>query len=110
MRKRRDAEAGLLLALAVVVKPYAVIFLPWLATRRNRVALLGMAAGLAVLPCVTGGAVRVGRQPRGCFATGGRRCPRRPRRTWSIPDNVSLSAMFTRWLGPDSAAPILAAS
>ena len=36
LRNGRDAGAGLLLALAVVVKPYAIIFAPWLATRRRR--------------------------------------------------------------------------
>src|SRR3954466_909950 len=48
LRSGRDAEAGLLLALAVVVKPYAVIFLPWLAARKNRAALVTMVAGLAL--------------------------------------------------------------
>ena len=47
--KGREAGAGLLLALAVIVKPYAVIFAPWLATRRHRGALLTMTAGLVVL-------------------------------------------------------------
>src|SRR3954470_8269207 len=35
MRGGRDAAAGLVLALAVVVKPYAVIFMPWLAARKG---------------------------------------------------------------------------
>src|SRR5688500_603176 len=55
MRNGREAGAGLLLALAVVVKPYAVIFAPWLATRRRRGALAAMAAGviaLLLLPAV----------------------------------------------------------
>src|SRR6266511_727250 len=38
LRKGFDAGAGLLFDLAVVVKPYGVIFAPWLATRRNRTA------------------------------------------------------------------------
>src|SRR5204863_1345101 len=45
-RNGRDAGAGLLLALAVVVKPYAVIFAPWLFTRRHRGALVTMLAAL----------------------------------------------------------------
>src|SRR4029450_12489997 len=48
MRQGRDAAAGLLLALAVIVKPYAAIFVPWLATRKNRAAFGAMAAGLVV--------------------------------------------------------------
>ena len=68
-RDRLDAEGtrrgppALLLALAVVVKPYAVIFAPWLATRRRRGALVAMAAGLVAAAAAPGGAIRVGRQP-----------------------------------------------
>ena len=49
LRRGADAAAGLLFALAVVVKPYAMIFAPWLATRRNRLAFAAMVAGLAML-------------------------------------------------------------
>ena len=108
MRKSRDAEAGLLLALAVVVKPYAVIFVPWLAARRNRVALLTMVAGMAVFLALP--AVRYGWSGNIALL----------RDWWQTvtattapnlvnPDNVSLSAMFTKWLGPESPAGRLAA-
>jgi hypothetical protein len=108
MRGGRDAAAGLLLALAVVVKPYAAIFVPWLATRRNRAALVAMLAGLLVLLLL----------PAARYGWDGNL---RLLADWWLtvtsttapnlvnPDNVSLSAMFTRWLGPDSPAPILAA-
>src|SRR4051794_23600159 len=49
MRQGRDGMAGLLLALAVLVKPYAVIFVPWLATRKNRAAFGAMLAAMIVL-------------------------------------------------------------
>src|SRR5262245_12151703 len=55
MREGRDAAAGLLLALAVVVKPYGAIFVPWLATRKNRAAFAAMVGALIVfllLPAV----------------------------------------------------------
>jgi hypothetical protein len=108
MRSGRDAAAGFVLALAVVVKPYAAIFVPWLAMRRNRAAFATMSAALVVLLLLP--AVRYGWQGNLLLL-----------RDWwqtvtttTAPnlvnaDNVSLSAMFTKWLGQESAAPKLAA-
>ena len=109
MRRGADAVAGLLLAIAVVAKPYAVIFLPWTATRRKRAAFVTMAGGLVVLlllPAVrygwTGNLRLLGDWWQTVAST---TAP-----NLANPDNVSLSAMFSRWLGPDSPAPILAAA
>jgi arabinofuranan 3-O-arabinosyltransferase len=107
MRSGRDAAAGLLLALAVVVKPYAAIFIPWLATRRNRTALSAMAAGLVMLLLLP--AARYGwdgnlRLLGDWWVT----VTSTTAPNLTNPDNVSLSAMFTRWLGPGSPAPVLA--
>jgi Glycosyltransferase family 87 len=109
MRSGRDAAAGVLLALAVVVKPYAVLFAPWLVTRRNRTAFVSMAAGLLVLLLLPiarygwdGNLRLLGEWWQTVTST------TTPNLT--NPDNVSLSAMFTRWMGPDSPAPILAAT
>ncbi|MEO8521264.1 MAG: glycosyltransferase 87 family protein, partial [Acidobacteriota bacterium] len=46
MRRSKEAAAGLLIALAIVVKPYAVIFLPWLLARRRWTA--AAAAGVSL--------------------------------------------------------------
>jgi hypothetical protein len=109
LRAQRDVWAGLLIALAVVVKPYAVIFLPWLATRQRRAAFPAMLAGLGVLLLLP--VVRYGwdgnLQLLGDWW--------RTVTTTTAPnllnqDNVSLSAMFTKWLGPGSPAPLLAAA
>lgn len=108
LRGRRDATAGALLALAVIVKPYAALFLPWLAAiRRARAwggALAGLAAGL-LLPVIV-------------YGLSG---------TWTLhvewwrtvtastapnllnADNVSLAAFYAKWLGPGGAAAALAA-
>ena len=108
MRRGHEAGAGLLLALAVVVKPYAVIFAPWLVTRRQRGALIGMAAGLILLlllPAVrygwNGNLQLLGDWWQTVTATSAPNLLNQ--------DNVSLSAMYAKWLGPESAAPILAA-
>jgi glycosyl transferase family 87 len=108
MRSGKDAAAGLLLALAVVVKPYAMIFAPWLATRRNRTAFLTMAGGLLVLLLLP--AARYGWDGNlRLLGDWWHTVTSTTAPNLTNPDNVSLSAMFTRWLGAKSPAPILAA-
>jgi hypothetical protein len=92
----------------VVVKPYAVIFAPWLATRRRRDALAAMAAGvtaLLLLPAVRygwdGNLQLLGDWWRTVTATTAPNLLNQ--------DNVSLGAMYAKWLGAGSPAPILAA-
>jgi hypothetical protein len=108
LRAGREAGAGLLFALAVVVKPYAAIFLPWLATRRNRTAFAAMTAAMIVLlllPALrygwAGNLRLLGDWWHTVTAT---TAP-----NLINPDNVSLSAMFAKWFGPDSSARFLAA-
>jgi hypothetical protein len=109
LRAGREAAAGLLFALAVVVKPYAVIFLPWLATQRDRRACATMTAALVVLLLLpaarygwAGNLRLLGEWWHTVAATTA------PNLT--NPDNVSLGAMFAKWLGPDSSAKALAAA
>jgi hypothetical protein len=45
---RREALAGALLAFAVVLKPYALILVPWVAARRRRRSIVAVAIGLMV--------------------------------------------------------------
>jgi hypothetical protein len=105
----KDATAGLLLALAVVVKPYAVIFLPWLFTRRNRAALVTMAAALVMLLLLP--AARYGWDGNlRLLADWWHTVTSTTAGNLANPDNVSLSGMFTKWLGLDSPAPALAAA
>ncbi len=108
LRHGRDAVAGLLLAVAVVVKPYAVIFLPWLVTRRSRTAFAAMTGGLLVLLLLP--AARYGWD--GNLALLGdwwQTVTSTTAPNLTNPDNVSLSALFTRWLGADAPARTLAA-
>jgi hypothetical protein len=108
LRSGKDAAAGLLLALAVVVKPYAMIFAPWLATRRNRTAFLTMAGGLLILLLLP--AARYGWDGNlRLLGDWWHTVTATTAPNLTNPDNVSLSAMFTRWLGAESPAPILAA-
>jgi hypothetical protein len=85
-----------------------VIFAPWLATRRRRAALLTMTAGVIavlLLPALRygwdGNVQLLGEWWRTVTATSAPNLLN--------PDNVSLSAMYAKWIGPSSTAPILAA-
>src|SRR5439155_1380999 len=101
-------------AFAILAAPLAMVPLPaakgaWLATRRNRAAFVTMVAALVMLLLL----------PVARYGWHGN--------LWLLgdwwhtvtsttasniinPDNVSLSAMFTRWLGPGSPTPLLAAA
>jgi hypothetical protein len=108
MESGRETSAGILLALAVVVKPYGAIFAPWLATRRAGAAFVAMMVALALVVLLP--AARYGwsgnlRLLAGWWHTITATTP--PNLT--NPDNVSLGAMFARYLGPGSTASILAA-
>jgi hypothetical protein len=109
MEERRDEAAGLALALAVVAKPYGAIFAPWLATRRRGVAFMTMMAALAVLVLLP--AVRYGwngnlRLLAGWWHT----VTSTTSPNLTNPDNISLGAMFAKYLGAGSAATLLAAA
>jgi hypothetical protein len=49
MKARHEVPAGVLVALAIVIKPYAVLFLPWLLARRRLPSIAAACAGLAVV-------------------------------------------------------------
>jgi alpha-1,2-mannosyltransferase len=107
MRSGREWTAGLLVALAIVIKPYAVLFVPWLALRPNRTAFVTMAAGVIaalLLPAIMygwAGNVRL-------LGDWWRTVTVSTAPNLTNQDNVSLAAMFTKWLGPASGASTLA--
>jgi len=95
---RREATTGLLTALAIVVKPYAVIFLPWLAARRRvssvAVAIIGCVAIIA-LPSLIYGVQGTIQLHRDWWTTVS--ASTAPNLTNA--DNVSIAAMWTKWIG-----------
>lgn len=104
---RSEARGGLLVALAVVVKPYAVIFLPWLLARRQLTSIATSFAGLALvlaLPAVIYGVAGDVELHRAWWRTV----------THSTPpnllnaDNVSVAALFAKRIGVGPAAAALA--
>lgn len=99
--------AGLLVALAVVIKPYAVIFAGWIAARRDRAALGALAGGLAaalILPAALYGL----RGSAALHADWWRTVTASTAPNLLNPDNVSLAAMYAKWLGPGATAASLA--
>lgn len=99
MKAHRESAAGALVALAIVIKPYAVLFLPWLAARMRWGAMVSAGAGLAVallLPSVLYGFDgNVGLHREWWRTVTETTAP-----NLAVYDNVSLAAMFFRWVGP----------
>jgi hypothetical protein len=109
LKAGRESAAGALVALAIVVKPYAVIFLPWLLARR-RVAAVAAAAigGLALLaaPALVYGVSGDLELHRGWWTT----VTESTAPNLTNADNVSIAAMWAKWLGAGRAATLSAAA
>ena len=100
--------AGVLIALAAFTKPYALLLLPWLVVSHGFAAGLVSVAVLAagiLLPAVVYGWSGNVAQLSGWYTTV---------TTSTAPnllgaDNISLAAMWAKWIGPGSTAAVLAA-
>jgi hypothetical protein len=103
----REFTGGALMALAIVVKPYAVIFLPWLLARRRAASIYAVIAGLAMVVAL----------PAVIYGVSGdvalhlawwRTVTDSTAPNLTNPDNVSLAALFAKWIGIGGAAAVLA--
>ncbi len=99
----REWTAGLLVAAAIVVKPYAVLLVPYFLARRQLPAIVAAVAGLMaalVLPSLVYGFERNLQLTVDWWSTV------RDTTAPNLADfnNVSALAVCTRWLGPGSAA------
>ena len=109
LRDGRDWSAGAFIALAIVVKPYAVIFLPWLLLRPERispgVATAGTILAVAVPAVVYGveGDLALHRDWWKTVSTS-----TAPNLTNA--DNVSIAAMWAKWIGVGTTATTLTAA
>ena len=107
LRAGRETPAGVLIALAVVLKPYAVILLPWLAAIQYGRAFLSATSGMALallLPVPLYGMSTTVTLHLDWWRTVS---------SSTFPnllnaDNVSLAAMYSKWLGPGTTASLLA--
>jgi hypothetical protein len=108
MRRGRDAGAGVLFALAVVVKPYGAIFAPWLAAGRRMTALAAMLIALGLLLLLP--AIRYGWTGNlHLLASWWQTVTATTAPNLANPDNVSLASLFAKYLGQGSSAAVLAA-
>jgi len=107
-RAGRDASAGALLAAATIVKPYAILFVPYLVWKRRRRALAAFTAVL--IAAILLPAARYGFA--GNFALLGE--------WWTTvststapnlagQDNISIAGMYAAWFGVGRMASVLAA-
>lgn len=107
IHRGREAVAGGLIAAAIVIKPYAVLFLPWLLARRRPASIATSAGGLVcilILPIVLYGAAGAAAQHADWWRTVSESTA--PNLTSN--DNVSFAGFFAKWLGPGPAAAALA--
>jgi hypothetical protein len=107
MQTGRESAAGLLIAAAVVVKPYAVLFLPYLIVRRKTSSIVTVVVGLvvaflapAILYGLDGNAALLKEWWRTVTETTAPNLMDR--------NNVSAASVFTRSLGPGRPAELLA--
>lgn len=105
----REALPGALLAAATIVKPYAIVFLPYLIARRKWAGAAGFAGvimGALLLPAaVYGWAGNVG-QLRGWWEV----VTSSTAPNLAGQDNVSIAGMYAAWLGVGAPAAVLSAA
>jgi len=108
-RAGREGASGALLAAATIVKPYAIVFLPWLIVRRRWRALgafAGVMAAALIVPALRYGWAGNLAELRGWWAVV---------TTSTAPnlagqDTVSIAGMFAAWFGIGGAAVWLTAA
>ena len=99
IKSGREALAGCLVVLAIVVKPYAILFVPWLAARRQVPSIVTALAGFVavlLLPALVYGWDGNIEQHRQWW----RMVTETTAPNLLVHDNVSLAAMYFRWVGP----------
>lgn len=106
LARGREAFGALLMVLAIVVKPYAVIFLPWLAARRRRASIAASVAGVTVVLLL----------PVPLYGVAGtldlhwswwRTVTESTAPNLTNNDNVSIAAMYAKWMGAGTTAAAL---
>jgi len=107
MRAGHEPLAGALLALTIAIKPYGVLFLPWLVARRNLssvAAAIVTAFVIALLPVAVYGFGETIALHRAWWDTV---TGTTPSNLLNL-DNVSFASMWVKWLGAGTLANMLA--
>jgi len=104
----RQISAGFLWGLAIAMKPYAVIFLPYLAIKQKWKALLSgfvFLGGAILSPAIFYGLQGNFIVLKEWYSTLSRTTPE----LLTTADNISIIALFTKWLGNNDQSLILSA-
>ena len=107
VQARRPIRAGLWTGVAVFVKPYALLFVPWLAGTLAPIAVavvMGIVAVGLIAPAVTYGWAGNLEQLNGWYQT----VTSTTAPNLMIPENISFATMWAKWLGPGPRASALA--
>jgi len=105
--RQRPALAGAWIAAAVFVKPYAVIFVPWLAWTAGLRALSACAA--IVLAALAAPALIYGWNGNIELLAGWyRTVTDTTAPSLLLPENISFASMWVKWIGAGSTASVLA--
>ena len=103
LKAGHEGRAGWLVALAIMVKPYALVLVPWLVARGRTQSVVTVAPAMAVMFLL----------PATMYGLGGsvalhvdwwRTVSATTAGTLTHPDNVSLAAMYTRWFDATTTA------
>ena len=107
MRADREIVAGVLIALTIAIKPYGILFVPWLFARGKTTSVatvcLGMAAVILVPAAIYGIQDTISLY-WGWWNTVSQTTPSNLLNA----DNVSFAGMYAKWLGPGLWATSLA--
>jgi alpha-1,2-mannosyltransferase len=107
LKHGRELSAGFLVATAVVIKPYALVFVPWIAAQRRPKTLVGVTVGLSIALALPLAAYSV-REAIALHVQWWHTVTVSTVPNLLNQDNVSLAAMFAKWLGPGAVASWLA--
>jgi hypothetical protein len=109
MKTAREALAGVLLGVTIAIKPYGLLFVPWLIARRRTssiVAVCATALAIGLLPVARYGVQGTIALHRAWWNTVTDTTPA----NLLNPDNVSFASMWVKWVGPGPLATSLAAA
>ena len=107
LNRGREAAGGLLVALAIVLKPYALILAPWIVARRQRQSIGALCIGLLVA-CILPAFVYGLDGTVDLYRDWWRTVTSTTDGTLLHSDNVSLASLWAKRLGIGSAATGLA--
>lgn len=107
VQQKRPIAAGVLVGIAVFIKPYALVLVPWLAIAAGPASLVAVAAITAaglLMPAIVYGWHGNLDQVIGWYRT----VTDTTEPNLLIAENVSLATMWAKWIGAGSTASLLA--